>query len=294
MTTIPFASQLVLQRPPDAMPTGELITMPDGVREALQGDPSQSAAVEFALHHNVTLVQGPPGTGKSYVGVQIAKALINSGSHERILCLCYTNHALDDFLETLVDNGISLESIVRLGSGPKISPRLKARCLEELKQGGATRFDRSQSIRYSGLKRRMKELEGDVKEARCAMAEVVEVLGLNHWKKAGPFLEAEHPEVYGEFEVPRDATAAAAGMTQVDYPLNSPTPIPSPQCTSLSPPSLPPLFPLYPLPLRLVEYFLLMSPHSYTLKQHILSTLLSYYLCIAGLCGCRWESVERL
>ena len=229
MTTIPFASQLVHQHPPEVMPTEEVIAMPDGVRQALHGDPSQLATVEFALRHNITLVQGPPGTGKSYVGVQIANSLINSGVNERILCLCYTNHALDDFLETLVDNGIILESIIRLGSAPKISSRMKARCLEELKQGRTTKFDRIQGIRYFGLKSRMKELEVAVKEAKNAMAEVV--LGPKHWETAGPFLEAEHPEVYREFEVSRDE--AATGMTLVGDPLS---------------PSLPPSLPSSLLP----------------------------------------------
>ena len=86
MTTIPFASQIVDQRPPEEMPSEAVITIPDGVRQALHGDRSQVADVEFALRHNITLVQGPPGTGKSYVGVQIANSLINGGSNERILC----------------------------------------------------------------------------------------------------------------------------------------------------------------------------------------------------------------
>lgn len=32
---------------------------------------------------------------------------------EKILCICYTNHALDDFLESLVDSDVALTSIVR-------------------------------------------------------------------------------------------------------------------------------------------------------------------------------------
>ncbi len=32
---------------------------------------------------------------------------------EKILCICYTNHALDDFLESLVDSDVPLTSIVR-------------------------------------------------------------------------------------------------------------------------------------------------------------------------------------
>lgn len=60
------------------------------------------------------------GTGKSFVGALIAKALFDH-SKEAILVMCYTNHALDQFLEDLLDVGISSSAIVRLGS--KSSPR---------------------------------------------------------------------------------------------------------------------------------------------------------------------------
>ena len=60
------------------------------------------------------------GTGKSFIGALIAKALYEHTS-ETILVLSYTNHALDQFLEDLLDNGIPPESVVRLGS--KSSPR---------------------------------------------------------------------------------------------------------------------------------------------------------------------------
>ena len=55
------------------------------------------------------------GTGKSFIGALHAKA-IHEYTNETILVLCYTNHALDQFLEDLLDIGIAKESIVRLGS----------------------------------------------------------------------------------------------------------------------------------------------------------------------------------
>jgi superfamily II DNA or RNA helicase len=45
----------------------------------------------------VALIQGPPGTGKTFVGVEACRAIL--AQNERILCICYTNHALDQFLE---------------------------------------------------------------------------------------------------------------------------------------------------------------------------------------------------
>ena len=83
--------------------------------EALQAettlDPAQQASVLHTLSSELALIQGPPGTGKSYTGVALVKTLlkscqiINSGP---ILIVCYTNHALDQFLESLVRVGIIL------------------------------------------------------------------------------------------------------------------------------------------------------------------------------------------
>lgn len=52
------------------------------------------------------------GTGKTFMGELIARIIL-SNSRAKILCVCYTNHALDQFLEGLVDNGI--HGIARLG-----------------------------------------------------------------------------------------------------------------------------------------------------------------------------------
>ncbi len=65
-------------------------------------DVAQAAAVRLALSSELALIQGPPGTGKTFLGVLIAKVLLqNRPQAERgpILTVCYTNHALDQFLE---------------------------------------------------------------------------------------------------------------------------------------------------------------------------------------------------
>lgn len=48
------------------------------------------------------VMQGPPGTGKTFVGVKLCEILVRL-TQERILCVCYTNHALDQFLEALLE-----------------------------------------------------------------------------------------------------------------------------------------------------------------------------------------------
>lgn len=57
---------------------------------------------------SLTVIQGPPGTGKTFIGANICKILLdiqmarerNSYRRDRnpIYLVCYTNHALDQFL----------------------------------------------------------------------------------------------------------------------------------------------------------------------------------------------------
>lgn len=55
------------------------------------------------------------GTGKSLVGALLTKVLLDN-TDETLLVLSYTNHALDQFTEDLMDIGIDSNKIVRLGS----------------------------------------------------------------------------------------------------------------------------------------------------------------------------------
>ncbi|MCJ1308215.1 hypothetical protein MMC25_001868 [Agyrium rufum] len=85
-----------------------------------QLDEAQQTAVLHALGKSIALIQGPPGTGKSYTGVAMIKTLL--GNRERgdlgpIICVTYTNHALDQLLEKLVEDGV--KQIIRMGSRSK-------------------------------------------------------------------------------------------------------------------------------------------------------------------------------
>ena len=84
---------------------------------------SQLNAFKHALTKEFVVIQGPPGTGKTHLGLRIAHALLKSKpSKEPLLIVCYTNHALDQFLKGLIDLGH--KNLIRLGN----------RCCEELKQ----------------------------------------------------------------------------------------------------------------------------------------------------------------
>lgn len=83
-------------------------------------DDSQVNSLIAGLRQSVSLIQGPPGTGKSFIGAILAQALVKHTS-ETMLVICYTNHALDQFLEDLLDIGIPAEYMIRLGA--KSTPR---------------------------------------------------------------------------------------------------------------------------------------------------------------------------
>ena len=78
-------------------------------------DSSQKEALHVALTKEVAIIQGPPGTGKTYVGLKIMEALLRNASLWQctlsrtgnsvkcpIVVICYTNHALDQFLEGIL------------------------------------------------------------------------------------------------------------------------------------------------------------------------------------------------
>jgi len=78
-------------------------------RDSLGFNASQLRAFQLALTKKFAIIQGPPGTGKTYVGLKIARVLLDTASlwedeedRSPILMVSYTNHALDQFLEGLL------------------------------------------------------------------------------------------------------------------------------------------------------------------------------------------------
>ncbi|KAF9139293.1 hypothetical protein BGX30_008146 [Mortierella sp. GBA39] len=95
-------------------------------------DDTQSQALVDSLCREVALVRGPPGTGKTKIGVDLVRVLVQNSERSNfgpILCICYTNHALDQFLEHLLDQGIT--RLIRIGSRSQ-SEKLRQYGLGEL------------------------------------------------------------------------------------------------------------------------------------------------------------------
>lgn len=82
---------------------------------ALKLNDSQLSAFKNSLTNKFSVIQGPPGTGKTFVGLEILTALIRN-TDEQILVICYTNHALDQFLAGVL---AITQDIVRMGNQSK-------------------------------------------------------------------------------------------------------------------------------------------------------------------------------
>ena len=89
------------------------------------------------------------GTGKSFIGALVAKVLHDSTS-QKILVICFTNHALDQFLEDLMDIGIPSSAMVRLGG--KSTDRTKPLMVREQASG---KLDASQWSQINKLKEKL-------------------------------------------------------------------------------------------------------------------------------------------
>ena len=77
------------------------------------------------------------GTGKSFIGALLAKVL-HDQTNQPILVVCFTNHALDQFIEDLINIGIPKRHLVRLGG--RASPQMEE--LTIMKQEKILRFGR--------------------------------------------------------------------------------------------------------------------------------------------------------
>lgn len=87
----------------------------------LRVNESQLKSIQAVFNHRINLIQGPPGTGKSYVGKLLLNILLKNrhlyeSQPSPILLVCYTNRALDSFLEDMLD---VTNKIIRVGGRSK-------------------------------------------------------------------------------------------------------------------------------------------------------------------------------
>lgn len=145
---------------------------------------SQLNAVKAALTEEFVVIQGPPGTGKTFVGLRIAKALLtNKKSWDRhdedpedfrdarlsrrlpvkkstpILVVCYTNHALDQFLEGILE---ITNNVVRVGGRSNSMPLHRFNLKEWKKMS-------TQSQLWITLSKSSKDFQGRIRDENSAI-----------------------------------------------------------------------------------------------------------------------------
>jgi len=117
-------------------------------KEELELDEMQYGAFKAALTQEFTVIQGPPGTGKTFVGLKIMKTIISNLYEEPfltkpILVVCYTNHALDQFMEGILS---FTNKVVRIGG------QSKSKIIEEYSLRNITRRHRRSITTNIGLR----------------------------------------------------------------------------------------------------------------------------------------------
>ncbi|KAG9293587.1 hypothetical protein G9A89_005590 [Geosiphon pyriformis] len=154
-------------------------------------DRTQSEAMLNALSREIALIEGPPGTGKSYIGVQLMRVLckLNIGP---ILCITYTNHALDQFLEDLLSPEIGIKNIVRLGSRTK-SDIIKEYCLEEISRSRPKKPNERYMLHliHSALENIVEKTKSITDRLRRRWLS---------WKEVQPLLYANYTDFYFKFQ----------------------------------------------------------------------------------------------
>ena len=126
----------------------------------------------------------------------LARIILHS-TDATILVVCYTNHALDSFLEDLLNVGIT--DMVRLGSSSK-SDRLKEFNLFE-KCSGKAAFTGEHSRRFGALRDKAEEAETTV--ARLTRSKLKEI-GKGWWRTVEEHLEDTSQESWAQLRVTED------------------------------------------------------------------------------------------
>ncbi|KAF2856036.1 hypothetical protein T440DRAFT_96542 [Plenodomus tracheiphilus IPT5] len=169
-------------------------------------DRGQCCALIAALTREFAFIQGPPGTGKSYLGLQLMKVLLEIQKKAElgpILVVCYTNHALDQFLEHLLDIGV--QKVVRLGSQSK-SPKLKEHNLRNISRSeGKTKNERySAAMNYEIL-------DQSEQNSKAAFSMLRRLQKHADWITLEAHIRAEHPHIHQQFRQIDDEGFQTAG-----------------------------------------------------------------------------------
>ncbi|XP_061745463.1 NFX1-type zinc finger-containing protein 1 isoform X2 [Nerophis ophidion] len=161
------------------------------VQKVLGLDESQKQALRLALTKELAIIQGPPGTGKTHVGLKIAHALLDNRGHwnnSQMLVVCFTNHALDQFLEGILK--FLPKGIVRVGGRSK-SESLKRFNMREMTSGPSSETPLYLRNAFRDVHSEMDILEEKIENQnsrlQCSLKGILadsilkNVISQNHW-----------------------------------------------------------------------------------------------------------------
>ncbi|KAG5177742.1 AAA domain-containing protein [Tribonema minus] len=192
MSSVPFEQEIVMKVPvplnDNYLP--QSVTLPRDIlkkghsRIVRRGERFDAAAVEAAATLDKSQCHLPlchgRAAGKMFIGALIARTVLHNARPSAarapkptIVCICYTNHALDQFLEHLLKAGIT--RLARI-SGRSTCEALESHNLRALAKR-APRFSPADGRRHYDLK-------SDRQEVRhAANARSAELTALLHWNE---------------------------------------------------------------------------------------------------------------
>ncbi|KAF4439729.1 NFX1-type zinc finger-containing 1 [Fusarium acutatum] len=165
------------------------------IEDATGLDHGQCLGLVGALTREYALIQGPPGTGKSYLGVQLVRTLLAVKKEAKlgpILIICYTNHALDQFLKHLLDVGI--QAIIRIG-GRSVTEELDSKNLRIV-----SKETQKTGVERSILGEAYSAHESSLEDAQRSLGPLFQARKGPSWDGLKRYLSRKHPRIYNQFQ----------------------------------------------------------------------------------------------
>ncbi|EXJ87672.1 hypothetical protein A1O1_04596 [Capronia coronata CBS 617.96] len=168
-------------------------------------DDGQATALRDCLMREFALTQGPPGCGKTFLGVQLAKTLLESRPNLKpLLLVCLTNHALDSFLADLRDAGV--KNLLRIGSGSKQEWTTTINIQTSRRKA---RLPREDSMTMATFTKRKKETFAAM-DALCKALSSQYHTGDVSWQYVQENLSNHYPEIYAQLSTNASSSHAKA------------------------------------------------------------------------------------
>ncbi|XP_020631230.1 NFX1-type zinc finger-containing protein 1-like, partial [Orbicella faveolata] len=174
---------------------------------------SQLEALRTALTTEFSVIQGPPGTGKTYVGAKIVRCLLENRQQwdpenvSPMLMVCYTNHALDQFLEKVLEF-LPKRAIIRVGG------RSKSEKLEDCNLKVFTKKYRrnyAHGCKLEEMEENQREMDSDIEHCEKLLTKADKVL--LEFRDLEDVMTSRHADqLYGAI-FPRNATSNCQNPT---------------------------------------------------------------------------------